>query len=265
MNRFITLFFILLIFKSFAQNALDPFQNDIIAFKVNNKYGYKDISGKVIIQPQYDNVSDFQYDLASVKLNNKVAVIDKKGGIVIAFGTYDDIYYYREGMLQVRKDGKFGFLNMKGQEIIPCRFEEADYFRNGMAEVRKNDKHGIINKSGEEIIPIIYEKIVQFPGYNLIKIKINGKWGYINYDRKKFINPEFEELDQPWNDMIMAKKDGKYGYFDHNGVLVIACKYETANPFTDSGRAFIILNGRAGVVFKNGEEKFPDKSPLQNH
>jgi hypothetical protein len=242
---------------------LDPFQNDAKVFKSRNKYGYKDLNGKILIQPVYDEVNEFQYNLASVRLNNKVALVNKKGEIVIPFGKYDIIYYYREGMLQVRKDGKFGFLNMKGQEIIPCRFEEADYFRNGMAEVKKGDKQGVINKSGEEIIPIIYEKIVQFYEYNLIKIKINGKWGYINYDRKLFINPEFEELDQPWNDMIMAKKDGKYGYFDHNGVLVIACKYEKANPFTESGRAFIILNGKAGVVFKNGEEKFPEKSPKQ--
>lgn len=252
---FLTIFF-LLIFNSFCQNELDPFDQKIKPFKENNKYGYKDENGNVIIEPKYDYADKFQHDLANISLTNKVALIDRTGKIVIPFGIYDIIYSFREGMAMVSKSKKFGFIDITGKEKIPCSFDEADFFRNGLSTVKKNNKEGIIDTSGKAIVPIVYEKIIQMQAFNLIKVKLNGKWGYINYQGQVFINPQYDELDQPWYGMIMAKKDGKFGYFNNKGELVIPCKYEQANPFTESGKAFIVLDGKKGVVSQDGSEKF---------
>jgi len=252
---FLTIFY-LSIFLSFGQNELDPFNQNITLFKENNKYGYKDENGNVIILPQLDNAGGFQHGLANVSMSNKIALIDQTGRIVIPFGTYDIINSFREGMARVSKSKKFGFINTTGKEKIPCLYDEADFFRNGLSSVRKFDKEGIIDTSGKEFIPIIYEKVIQLQSYNLIKIKLNSKWGYFDYQGHVFLNPEYDELDQPWHGMIMVKKEGKFGYINDKGELVIPCKYEQANPFTESGKAFIVLDGKKGVVSKDGTEKF---------
>ena len=239
-----------------GQNELDPFDLFPKPFKENNKYGYKNENGVVIIQPKFDFADGFQWSLANVSLNNNVALIDQTGKLIIQFGIYDIIYSFREGMARVSKAKKYGFIDKTGKEIISCSFDEADFFRNGLSSVKKNNKEGIINTSGEEVIPIQYEKIIQMQSFNLIKIKLDGKWGFIDYKGDIFIKPEFDQVDQPWFGMIMVKKDGKYGYVNNSGVLVIPCKYEQANPFTESGKAFVILDGKKGVVSKDGTEKF---------
>ena len=107
-----------------------------------------------------------------------------------------------------------------------------------------------------DYIQIFYDKLIQMQSDYLIKAKLNGKWGYIDYKGNVFIKLVYDEIDQPWNGMIMVKKDGKSGYFNDKGKLVIPCKYDLANPFTEAGKAMIMLDGKNGVVSKDGSVKF---------
>jgi len=38
----------------------------LIAFKNNNKWGFVNEEGKIVIEPQYDNAKSFSYGLAAV-------------------------------------------------------------------------------------------------------------------------------------------------------------------------------------------------------
>ena len=54
----------------------------------------------------------------------------------------------REGRLAVYRNGKWGYLNEDGVEVIPCQFEEAGKFSGGTAFVKHEGKFQIINHSG---------------------------------------------------------------------------------------------------------------------
>lgn len=57
--------------------------NKIFAFQENGKWGYKDKSGKVIIEPTYDFVTDTdEYGFSGIVLDGKWGVVDKNGEIV---------------------------------------------------------------------------------------------------------------------------------------------------------------------------------------
>ena len=259
MKQFIILSILLcLVMHSVCQKELDPFDPKIKPFKENNKYGFKNQRGRIKIPAKYDKVGFFQNGLASVYLNNQVALINKSGKTVVPFGAYDKMSSSRNGIIRVVKENKFGFLDVKGKEIIPCIFDKADFFRNGRSLVRKNNKEGIINIAGAEIIPIIYDKLIPLASDSLMKIENDGKWGYLDYSGRIFVNAEFDELDKPLNGMIRVKKDGKYGFLNDKGDLVIPCKYDRAGPFTESGTANITLERKNGVVSKDGKENFPE-------
>lgn len=49
------------------------------------------------------------------------------------------------------------FIDTKGNIVITGLFTNAEPFENGVARVEKNDKYGYINKKGEFIIPCTYE------------------------------------------------------------------------------------------------------------
>ena len=49
------------------------------------------------------------------------------------------------------KDGKWGYVNTKGEQVIECKFDNAWDFNEGLARV-KDDKLGYINTKGEQVI-----------------------------------------------------------------------------------------------------------------
>ncbi|MBU7570741.1 MAG: WG repeat-containing protein, partial [Flavobacterium sp.] len=45
-----------------------------------------------------------------------------------------------EGMKRGRKDGKFGALNQKGKEGVPCIYDEIGFFKEGLGSSHKRLK-----------------------------------------------------------------------------------------------------------------------------
>lgn len=99
------------------------------------------------------------------------------------YGKYDwqDNFIWN-GLIKVRLDGKYGFINKDGEEIIPCKYEDADNFPDGLVKVKSAEGWGFVNENGEEIIPCKYEKANGFLFVaNTAEVKLNGEW--INIDK----------------------------------------------------------------------------------
>lgn len=64
---------------------------------------------------------------------------------------YDALFPFSEGLAAVRKDDKFGFINTKGAEVIPCKFNYVGPFKDGLAFAftEGDDNVTFINKNGE--------------------------------------------------------------------------------------------------------------------
>lgn len=62
-------------------------------------------------------------------------------------------------LFRVSQNDKYGFIDKKGNEVIPCEYDEVDYFHDGLAYVAKGNKWGYIDKSGREVTPFIYDEV----------------------------------------------------------------------------------------------------------
>ncbi len=99
------------------------------------------------------------------------------------YGKYDwqDDFIFN-GLIKVRLDGKYGFINEDGEEIIPCKYEKAYAFEGGLSLVKSKEGYGFVNNEGEEIIPCKYEDAHGFLfGAKTAEVKLNGEW--INIDK----------------------------------------------------------------------------------
>ena len=81
-------------------------------------------------------------------------------------------------------DGKYGFVDFEYNEIIiPAMYEDGGIFSLGeeLAPVKLNDKWGFINWSNQVIIPFQFEEahFISFVD-GLAAVKQNGKWGFID-------------------------------------------------------------------------------------
>ena len=56
---------------------------------------------------------------------------------------YDDFSECREGLVRVRRNGRYGFIDKRGKVVIPCKYRVVDLFSEGLAAVGKNDEEEI--------------------------------------------------------------------------------------------------------------------------
>lgn len=105
-------------------------------------------------------------------MNKKFGFIDKSGTEIIK-PIYSAIGYVSEGLIWVKCNGNFGYINTKGKIIIDTNlnYNKVGGFKEGMAIVQKeiiNPDHintmyyGFIDKNGKEIISPKYDYAEDF-------------------------------------------------------------------------------------------------------
>jgi len=173
------------------------FKDEVAAVSLNKKWGFINKQGTVIIQPQYEIVLNFFDGLAAVLLNKKWGYIDKNGNMVI--NTQFDMSGspgFMEGLAVVKQNQKYGYINMQGDFVIKPEYDDAFPFKDGFATVGYGDhirgiKFGLINKKGEKVIDFKYDSPLFFHE-GLTEVQVNDLYGYMDYYGKLKIEPQYE-------------------------------------------------------------------------
>jgi len=109
-------------------NGPDYFSEGLARFTVNNRFGFFDEYGKIVIQPRFDFARPFSGGFAAVC----------EGG-----------ENRRDGEHSYRHGGKWGFINKTGKIIIPLQYDQVKNFSEGQAQVRGGEEWKTINEKGE--------------------------------------------------------------------------------------------------------------------
>lgn len=122
---------------------------DLVYYKASEfKYGYKDRStGKTVLKPIYNLAFAFNNGLAQVMIDNKWGYIDIEGNIVVPI-KYEATSLFTQGLSLVKLNGKYGYVDTTGKEIITIKYDRAAPFSDGAAKVKLNGKEFYINHTG---------------------------------------------------------------------------------------------------------------------
>lgn len=136
---------------------------ELIPTKIDDKFGYTNPQGDILIEPKYDFARIFKSDVAGVKVNSKWGLIDKKGDYVFE-PQFDYIStLYNDSIVYVRSGKHVGLINKNGTEILPIKELEIDMFSSLGANqymVYKGKKEGIYSSiSKKYIAEPIYDEI----------------------------------------------------------------------------------------------------------
>ncbi len=82
-------------------------------------------------------------------------------------------------------------------------------------------------------------------------IEQNGKWGYADQGGHLIISAQYDEAKIFSDGLAAVKMQGKWGFIDKTGQLVIPLSYDSATSFIE-GRAWVNLNGEYGYIDKTG-------------
>lgn len=156
-----------------------------------------------------------------------------------------------KGLVRVKKNGLWGYLDFTGREIIPCIYSIAYNFYDGLAMVSKNKMSGYIDVKGKEIIPLIHQSIGMFGNFDdeIIEAGIGNKRGYYNRKGEIVIPFEYEKAFPFSEGLAPVRKNGKWGFVDSGNHVVIPFIYEEVWSFTE-GLAMAKLNDKWGFIDK---------------
>jgi hypothetical protein len=86
----------------------------------------------------------------------------------------------------------------------------------------------------------------------LYPLIVDGKWGYIDKSGKLVIKSEFDDAYAFSEGLAMVKAGSKYGYIDSTGRYVIKPEFDEAHFFSE-GLAMVKAGSKYGYIDKNGK------------
>lgn len=200
-------------------------------------YGYVDNKGSLVIKPIYKQALEFRNGVASVCViqdrRMRWLYIDRRGHETV--GGLEGRESFSEGLAPVRigewPNDSYGYADMSGKLVIKPRFFRAKPFSEGLAVVQvANGKYGFIDRTGKMVIPPPFFRAEDFSeGLAMVGIP-KGQWGlgYVDKQGHVAIKPgEFTEAG-PFKEGLAAVRplDGKWGYIDKSGKMVIPPRYD---------------------------------------
>lgn len=212
------------------------FSEEMAAIEQEDLWGFIDKTGSIIIAPQYSFVHSFQNGVAWVRKDEHTFFINKKGDTVID-GWKDCDFSFGNGLLAVKNDnGKWGYVDNKGNVIIEPYWDDACTFSNELAAVSQNDKYGYINTQGELLIEPAWDMAYEFNDSGIamvIENKDNAKIGFINEKGEYVIEPQYTACRGYGENLLTVCKNGKWGFIDVDGNTIIEPQYTDASVFSN--------------------------------
>lgn len=216
--------------------------NDLIRIIEDDKIGYINNYGKIVIKPNYTVGYDFYEGLASVREYDKYGFIDSEGKYVIE-PKYDLAFNFYNGIAKVFLKGAPFFIDKNGKIVISKKYTSLEFVNKDLVIVTTaSDKKGVLNLvSNNLVIDTIYSSITNFKnGVAIVtKQEVSQKGNYIIYKPAviditgKLLVPfnKFIEIND-YNDGIAKvyfkdseSDDEIYGFIDDKGNLLFQENY----------------------------------------
>jgi hypothetical protein len=226
------------------------------------KYGYINSRGELEIKPQFDYAYDFQDNgLAVVSINNLNGLIDSKGNYILR-PKYDTIPEFSEGRATVLDKLGFKIIDEGGRELTSKTYSFVGNYKNGRALFSNTDAsgkylYGYLDRQGKEVVPLKYEAASDFDnGRALVKVK-DKQFVLIGINGEVLQSYNYYFVGNLGDGLLAFQKDenGKFGYVDLKGNIVIQPQYTWAMNFSN-GRAVVNTtedyNNKFGLIDRKG-------------
>lgn len=216
------------------------FSEGLAVIYQDDRYGYADRQGRVVISPDLRRAERFSEGLALVERPANTErpgslYIDHSGKTVLApTGLMEWGDGFHEGLAAVRKreNRMWGYIGRDGKFVIEAQFQEAGGFSDGMAAVAVDFKWGYINRAGQAVVPPQYLSARPFrEGLAAVLTGKDGaeesqRWGFIDASGKMVILNQFsryclEDFAEGMAHVRLPLRDGPKGYIGHDGQFVI--------------------------------------------
>ena len=271
----------------------DKYENGYIVKDNSGKYGLINYNKKQILECKYNEIKHVAgNDKYVVKQDNELNLIDADGNILL-INKFEDVVSIDNENLIIKNENNYGVMNTEGETKIEPKYEYLKYLFDGNYIARKDGKYGIIDINDKTILDFQYYNIsyMSEEGFieaedidgktnimnNKFEIKckgiiseINSKYDYIKLRENgeyKYYNFKLEEKTAqdvfPANTLFLSKENGKYGFVNKKGIVVVNYIYDDATEQNDYGYAAVKKDGKWGAIDSKGEVVLEPQNKLE--
>lgn len=271
--------------------------NQLFIVKKDGKYGIVKLNGETLISCLYDEM-----DIEGIyiyALKNEEQTIFNTSGEKIEDQKYKSVYNVENTnyKITINDENKYGVLDENNKSIISNNYFYIGYLGNNYFVVSgQNGKNGIIDNKGNVILDTKYDTIEKIEDTNLIDaVEINTNTitlfnnemkelnkmsnanifvekNYIRiYSNKeqKYFNSNGEEKSNKeilsQNKIFSDVKDGKWGFVDSNGNVIVDYIYDDVTEQNSYGFAGIKKDGKWGSINEDGQVIIEPTYTLNNN
>lgn len=280
------------IFKSEFEDIGYDSSSKLFIVHAQNGQGIFNIQGKNIIPVDYDSISIGGEYINATKGEEKI-VFDLNGNKIdakyVSYSKVSDKY----GII-IDENYNYNIVDKNLNKLLKDDYIYIEYFRNDLFIATKNANTGIIDAAGNVVVPIKYGTITKINGTDILAATllknneidlINAKGSVIkglenavlenndNYIKiysktnVKYYDKEGNEVSYkklfPNNKVYADSKNGKWGFVDSNGNVIVDYKYEMV---TEQFGNFVGIkeNGKWGVLTVTGTNVIKPTYKLNN-
>lgn len=274
----------------------EEYTDGYIVKTAENKFGIIGTDKKVILETKYDEIKNITgNDCYAVVENGKLEVIKKSGEVLLDSG-FSDIKEINIDNFTIVRDEKYGVVSKSGQEVVPAQYDELKYVFKDCYIAKKENKYGIISNTGEKKIDFQYDSmnyvetadIILADNSNYTTDIINNKFekaltevivsemntdkGYLRIRKDseyKYYTFGLEEKSSKEilssSTLFLVNRDGKYGYENKDGKLIVDCIYDDAKEQNNQGFCAVKKDGVWGALKSDGTVVVAPSINLDNY
>ncbi|MCR9099459.1 MAG: WG repeat-containing protein [bacterium] len=189
--------------------------------------------------PNYVFIDDYSEGFARVKRNNKFGFYNAEGKLIIPF-KYDYAGSFGEGKAIVKNLGKWFFINSKGENILelPKKFQYVDGIERIFPKVYKCTSSGktfyLHLNDGDQFLKIEDIRELSDSGISRFTVLENyrSKYGILN-DQGRIVLPATYDKIHPYQEgLYTIQENTKYGVVNEKGVIIVPVKYQKIDRYS---------------------------------
>ena len=224
-------------------------------------------------------------EIYCVKENNKYKIINQEGEINLDF-EFDDIKQIKDNIIVYTNNKEYRAYDINEKKILQDKYNELIYTCNQNFIAKKNNSYGIVNIDNNIKQKIEYASIEYYEdaqvyelepknNENMENIILNNQLEEITkgiiseaYVQESYVRVWTEEEYKYYslsgeeknsadilvqNKIFLKKQNGKYGFVDKEGNVIVDFIYDDAKEQNEYGFAAVKKDGKWGAVNTKGE------------
>jgi hypothetical protein len=162
-----------LIWLCFFTNCRVQDNEFLFQIKENNRIGFIDHKGNIVIKPKFRSAGNFSEGLIAARMNGLYGYVDRTGEFVIA-PKFEYATDFKEGYAIVVQKNIPTYIDKNGRTPFESNYATINHFENGRAIVgTKSNQFGLIDKKGRLFVDTAY-LFIENLGSGLLKVGVDN-------------------------------------------------------------------------------------------